>query len=259
MAQAARLGRGAGLEDQPAGAHRDPGPGRARLPHRGRPAPTTRRPSPGGRSWPASTTVGQQGRTKKEAEQRAAESAWLALSAAAADGGDPRQRGVPPVPEPARGRDRSARDSRKWVARSDDLHCGGSAPPRAVRRHAPGAADFGAILAGRTITDVRRRGKYLWLALDSDDAIVGHPGHVRPDAAARRGPAGRAAPAGAVQLHRRRAAVAVRGPAHVRRARGLARRRRTCPPRSPTSPGIRSIRSTSARTWWPRCAPGAPR
>jgi formamidopyrimidine-DNA glycosylase len=48
--------------------------------------------------------------------------------------------------------------------------------PRAVRRHAPGAGDFGAVLAGRTITDVRRRGKYLWLALDSDDAIVGHLG-----------------------------------------------------------------------------------
>jgi formamidopyrimidine-DNA glycosylase len=48
--------------------------------------------------------------------------------------------------------------------------------PRAVRRHAPGAADFGAVLGGRTITDVRRRGKYLWLALDSDDAIVGHLG-----------------------------------------------------------------------------------
>jgi formamidopyrimidine-DNA glycosylase len=48
--------------------------------------------------------------------------------------------------------------------------------PRAVRRHGPGADDFGAVLAGRTITDVRRRGKYLWLALDSDDAIVGHLG-----------------------------------------------------------------------------------
>jgi formamidopyrimidine-DNA glycosylase len=48
--------------------------------------------------------------------------------------------------------------------------------PRAVRRHALGAADFGAVLAGRTVTDVRRRGKYLWLALDSDDAIVGHLG-----------------------------------------------------------------------------------
>jgi formamidopyrimidine-DNA glycosylase len=48
--------------------------------------------------------------------------------------------------------------------------------PRAVRRHPPGAGDFTAVLAGRTVTDVRRRGKYLWLALDSDDAIVGHLG-----------------------------------------------------------------------------------
>src|SRR5262249_29661563 len=29
---------------------------------------------------------------------------------------------------------------------------------------------------GRTIVDVRRRGKYLWFALDSDDAVVGHLG-----------------------------------------------------------------------------------
>ena len=31
-------------------------------------------------------------------------------------------------------------------------------------------------LAGRTVTDVHRRGKYLWLALDSGDAVVGHLG-----------------------------------------------------------------------------------
>jgi formamidopyrimidine-DNA glycosylase len=48
--------------------------------------------------------------------------------------------------------------------------------PRAVRRHAAGGADFAAALRGRTIADVRRRGKYLWFALDSDDAIVGHLG-----------------------------------------------------------------------------------
>jgi len=48
--------------------------------------------------------------------------------------------------------------------------------PRAVRRHAAGGADFAAALAGRTIAHVRRRGKYLWLALDSDDAVVGHLG-----------------------------------------------------------------------------------
>jgi formamidopyrimidine-DNA glycosylase len=48
--------------------------------------------------------------------------------------------------------------------------------PRAVRRHAAGGADFAAVLAGRTVTDVLRRGKYLWLALDSDDAVIGHLG-----------------------------------------------------------------------------------
>jgi formamidopyrimidine-DNA glycosylase len=48
--------------------------------------------------------------------------------------------------------------------------------PRAVRRHAAGGADFAAALAGRTVTDVHRRGKYLWLALDSGDAVVGHLG-----------------------------------------------------------------------------------
>jgi formamidopyrimidine-DNA glycosylase len=48
--------------------------------------------------------------------------------------------------------------------------------PRAVRRHAAGGADFAAALAGRTVTEVRRRGKYLWFALDSDDAVVGHLG-----------------------------------------------------------------------------------
>jgi len=48
--------------------------------------------------------------------------------------------------------------------------------PRAVRRHVPGGTHFAAVLAGRTITGVRRRGKYLWLPLDSGDAIIGHLG-----------------------------------------------------------------------------------
>jgi formamidopyrimidine-DNA glycosylase len=48
--------------------------------------------------------------------------------------------------------------------------------PRAVRRHGPGAAHFTDVLADRTVTDVRRRGKYLWLPLDSGDALVGHLG-----------------------------------------------------------------------------------
>jgi formamidopyrimidine-DNA glycosylase len=48
--------------------------------------------------------------------------------------------------------------------------------PRAVRRHVAGGADFASALAGRTVTDVHRRGKYLWLALDSGDAVIGHLG-----------------------------------------------------------------------------------
>ncbi|HEY3009833.1 MAG TPA: bifunctional DNA-formamidopyrimidine glycosylase/DNA-(apurinic or apyrimidinic site) lyase [Micromonosporaceae bacterium] len=48
--------------------------------------------------------------------------------------------------------------------------------PRAVRRYLPGPDHFGAVLLGRTITGARRRGKYLWLPLDSGDAIVGHLG-----------------------------------------------------------------------------------
>jgi formamidopyrimidine-DNA glycosylase len=48
--------------------------------------------------------------------------------------------------------------------------------PRAVRRHLAGGDDFAAVLAGRTVADVGRRGKYLWLALDSGDAVVGHLG-----------------------------------------------------------------------------------
>jgi formamidopyrimidine-DNA glycosylase len=48
--------------------------------------------------------------------------------------------------------------------------------PRAVRRHLPGGEHFAAVLADRTVLDVRRRGKYLWLPLDSGDAVIGHLG-----------------------------------------------------------------------------------
>ncbi len=48
--------------------------------------------------------------------------------------------------------------------------------PRSVRRHLPGEAHFAAVLSGRTIVDVRRRGKYLWIPLDSGDAILAHLG-----------------------------------------------------------------------------------
>ncbi|MCU1693137.1 MAG: putative formamidopyrimidine-DNA glycosylase [Frankiales bacterium] len=48
--------------------------------------------------------------------------------------------------------------------------------PRAVRRHEAGADDFRALLEGREVTSAERRGKYLWLPLDSGDALTGHLG-----------------------------------------------------------------------------------
>jgi formamidopyrimidine-DNA glycosylase len=48
--------------------------------------------------------------------------------------------------------------------------------PRAVRRHDAGPQDFVGLLSGRTVVAARRRGKYLWLPLDSGDALTGHLG-----------------------------------------------------------------------------------
>jgi formamidopyrimidine-DNA glycosylase len=48
--------------------------------------------------------------------------------------------------------------------------------PRPVRREPGGPVAFASALAGRRITGARRRGKYLWLPLDSGDAILGHLG-----------------------------------------------------------------------------------
>jgi formamidopyrimidine-DNA glycosylase len=63
----------------------------------------------------------------------------------------------------------------KWVAgrtiQTVEVH-----HPRAIRRHLPGDDHFIAMLRGRTVLDVSRRGKYLWLPLDSGDAIIGHLG-----------------------------------------------------------------------------------
>ncbi|WP_433216256.1 bifunctional DNA-formamidopyrimidine glycosylase/DNA-(apurinic or apyrimidinic site) lyase [Dactylosporangium sp. CS-047395] len=63
----------------------------------------------------------------------------------------------------------------KWVsgrriATVEVLH------PRAVRRHVAGAEHFAGILAGRRVGAVMRRGKYLWLPLDDEDALIGHLG-----------------------------------------------------------------------------------
>jgi formamidopyrimidine-DNA glycosylase len=48
--------------------------------------------------------------------------------------------------------------------------------PRPVRRHLAGADDFAALLAGRQVLGASRRGKYLWLPLDTGDALLAHLG-----------------------------------------------------------------------------------
>lgn len=48
--------------------------------------------------------------------------------------------------------------------------------PRSVRRHHGGAQDFAARLRGRRIRAACRRGKYLWLDLGEDQALLAHLG-----------------------------------------------------------------------------------
>jgi formamidopyrimidine-DNA glycosylase len=48
--------------------------------------------------------------------------------------------------------------------------------PRPVRRHLAGASAFTDELRGRVLVGARRRGKYLWLPLDSGDALMAHLG-----------------------------------------------------------------------------------
>lgn len=48
--------------------------------------------------------------------------------------------------------------------------------PRAIRRHHEGDADFAGRLTGRRVEAVRRRGKYLWMPLDSADVLIAHLG-----------------------------------------------------------------------------------
>jgi formamidopyrimidine-DNA glycosylase len=56
------------------------------------------------------------------------------------------------------------------VSRVEVLH------PRPVRRHLAGAEDFRALVSGRLVLGAHRRGKYLWLPLDSGDAVLAHLG-----------------------------------------------------------------------------------
>lgn len=48
--------------------------------------------------------------------------------------------------------------------------------PRTVRRQPGGSADFVAGLSGRCLGRPARRGKFLWLPLDGEDALVAHLG-----------------------------------------------------------------------------------
>jgi formamidopyrimidine-DNA glycosylase len=48
--------------------------------------------------------------------------------------------------------------------------------PRAVRRDLAGPEGFAAAMAGRTFRRAERRGKYLWIALESTEALLAHLG-----------------------------------------------------------------------------------
>lgn len=48
--------------------------------------------------------------------------------------------------------------------------------PRPVRRHAAGPDDFAATLVGRRFEVPQRRGKFLWLPFDDQDALLAHLG-----------------------------------------------------------------------------------
>jgi formamidopyrimidine-DNA glycosylase len=48
--------------------------------------------------------------------------------------------------------------------------------PRAVRRHLAGAEDFVDCLKGATLGEAHRRGKYLWLPLNGEAALLAHLG-----------------------------------------------------------------------------------
>jgi formamidopyrimidine-DNA glycosylase len=56
------------------------------------------------------------------------------------------------------------------ISRVEVLH------PRPVRRHVPGPGDFIGRLLGTQVRDAVRRGKYLWLELDTGEALLAHLG-----------------------------------------------------------------------------------
>ena len=58
----------------------------------------------------------------------------------------------------------------RTIARAEVLN------PRAVRRDPAGPDGFAAAMADRTLIRAERRGKYLWFALDDDEALLAHLG-----------------------------------------------------------------------------------
>src|SRR3954471_24339442 len=48
--------------------------------------------------------------------------------------------------------------------------------PRVVRWHEAGPVDFAARLTGAVVRDVVRRGKFLWVELDTGEALLAHLG-----------------------------------------------------------------------------------
>ncbi|MEV0280605.1 bifunctional DNA-formamidopyrimidine glycosylase/DNA-(apurinic or apyrimidinic site) lyase [Streptomyces sp. NPDC050610] len=70
---------------------------------------------------------------------------------------------LPEVEVVRRGLDRWVRG--RTVGAVEVLH------PRAIRRHVAGPVDFAARLTGHRIGEPRRRGKYLWLPMESADAL----------------------------------------------------------------------------------------
>ena len=211
------------------------------------------------------------GRSKKEAEQAAAETAYGEIAArlgvvdpidqaveVAADDGRPLAAGLtPPCPSCPRSR----WSAPAWPSTSlgatitavEVLH------PRPVRRDPRGPAGFAAALTGRRIEAARRRGKYLWLPLDNGDALLGHLGMSGqllvqpPDVGAG------AAPAGPARARRARpragsCASSTSGCSAACRSRPAAP---SCRPRSPTSPATRSTRSSTTTRSWRRCGGAA--
>ena len=126
-----------------------------------------------------------EGRTKKAAEQQAAEAAWRAITARGqrrpegrqgrrrrTTGKSPRRssEGMPELPEVEtvrRGLEHHVVG--RTIAAVRVLH------PRAVRRQPAGPAEFESALAGRSLDSARRRGKYLWLSV-GEDALLAHLG-----------------------------------------------------------------------------------